>query len=311
MGTIYNSYDNLQTFLGINISITIFNIAALIGSVISSLRTWQHYPVIHALSIASSFSLLISQVFIYVIKFGPGTTSLTIATMFFENIFPPLVWCLLVRVVLLAGEARLRFHDPERLKKGRQADVFVKTWTGILIAINVALAIAYGINNTDNEEFTTLYLLQYFSNIMFPIQLTSLLVSATYHSDIRTFATSFYAVFLLLVCVSAGSITIGAFTLIDEQYTLTGILQDVMIRFVGAIALVIIVVLLPTVWTRCIRENQAINGFMPAEPLNDVDSWNANAPYDINHQGIVQVNNQQQRGYSLQWELRFFSNLSQ
>ncbi|KAI8140427.1 hypothetical protein BJV82DRAFT_671503 [Fennellomyces sp. T-0311] len=294
MDTVWDTLE-VQAFLGGNIATTIVSFGALIGSVTSSLKTGRQQRMVHALSIASVLSLLICEILIFVTSYATGGFSfeILIAATFFNNIFPPLVWYLLFRILHLSGEARLRYQDPAKYKKAARAESYVKIWTVILIIINIVLAILDGIGITDNYGYTVLYLFQYMANGLFVVQFMVQLIAMSYHRDVRPFAGSFYVVGFLLICVSAGSVTVAVLTVTKDLLNVRGLLMLFMVRLAGSLALLMMVGLFQTTWMRRIRENQIKNDYISGEPLNNEDSWNPNAPYDTNRQEFIRASEEQ------------------
>ena len=277
-----------EEYLGLNVPAALLAVIATGGSIILRKRTRGQYRTVSWLSFFSALCLILNQILSFVVNFGVVHSIVPIIlAMFFQYIFPTLLWCLLFSIISATTHSRLQFHGP-----AKQVNVVAKTvrfiyWlTAVVVALNVTFAILVGFTRAGTFVFQIIIV--FIPALIHCITFFTMMHKGKHFQDIRSFKGSFIAVLVLSVITILGPVVSFAVTYSQARYYYPAVIiyavYTIMVRICGALALCIIVIMFPQIWLRGLREHEIRNEMgesnLPPGYDEQDQTWNPNFLYD-------------------------------
>ncbi|KAI7855591.1 hypothetical protein BDC45DRAFT_604819 [Circinella umbellata] len=300
---LYPMSHALTIYLELNVPTALLAIIAIGGSIILRAQIGRPYKMVSWLSLISAMCLVLNQLFSFILN-GVGWSPVpVILTMFFQNIFPPLLWSLLFSIIHVAAYPRLQFHDSvKKMNAVPTIVLFIYLWTGIVIVFNIVFAMIGGISiagDTFDEGIIITFqaLTTVLPAFVYCITFFTMMHKGNHYQDIRSFKNSFITVLILSVITFLGSLVFFAVSCVpymnSDQDMILYIAYTIMVRICGAIALCIIVFMFPQVWLQGLREYSILNetdesNLFPEDDDLPDQKWNSDHLYNLqSRQGCI------------------------
>ena len=284
-----------EAYLELNVTAALLAVIATGGSIILRKRTKAQYRTVFWLSFFSALCLILNQMLSFVINLSDlNSVAPIMLAMFFQNVFPPLLWCLLFSIISTTTHSRLQFHGP--VKQGNVVAgtaKFIYWLTGIVVAFNIAFAIIGAITIVGTTSLPVLIIVFQVITVFVPalihcIAFFTMMHKGKHYQDIRLFKGSFITVLVLSVITILGPVVFFAISYSSAKYYYPApviyIVYTTMVRICGSLALCIIVIMFPQTWLRGLREHEIRNEM--GEPISPPgydeqdQTWNSNFLYD-------------------------------
>ncbi|KAI7855580.1 hypothetical protein BDC45DRAFT_505391 [Circinella umbellata] len=291
---LYPRFYDVNIYLGLNVPTAILAVIAIGGSMLLLVRIGSQYRIVSWLSFTSAMSLLLNQIFSFVSNMGADLSFVSaILAMFFQNIFPLLLWCLLFGIINITAHSSLQVYGPGKQMNGVFKTVrVIYLWTGILIVLNIISAVIEGIfiGGGGLALFTAFHILTDILPVFTHcITFFTMMYKGNHYQDIRSFKGSFITVLILSTIAILGPLVYFGVSYApffsSDYYTIVYTVYTVMVRICGAIALCIIVFMLPQKWLQGLREYEIRNkmdesNLFPEDDEVQDQTWNSNHLYD-------------------------------